>query len=216
MIVSKSKLLCCGLKKTVSTTVCMLWNFNLSIKGQLNYLFSHSCSLPFPTMPPCSLQAGVTVCGHHCPVGPAGFPSAGLSSVLPVQSEEEGQEGCCSGKDRPERWQRGWGRGLQTGWRDKCTTNNVNDNESDDDIMNDYYMSVCTSQVVQNITKLSEESKHSQADNTEKSQSTEVDIKVRICNISLWILSLWEILIMSAFYTVFCVQTAAAYSERYL
>lgn len=32
-------------------------------------------------------------------------------------------------------------------------------------------------QVVQNITKLSEESKHSQADNTEKSQSTEVDIK---------------------------------------
>uniref|UniRef100_A0A3Q2PAT8 Si:dkeyp-77h1.4 n=1 Tax=Fundulus heteroclitus TaxID=8078 RepID=A0A3Q2PAT8_FUNHE len=34
-------------------------------------------------------------------------------------------------------------------------------------------------QVVKNITKLSEESKHSQADNTEKSQSTEVDIKVR-------------------------------------
>ncbi|KAG7216957.1 hypothetical protein INR49_001611 [Caranx melampygus] len=32
-------------------------------------------------------------------------------------------------------------------------------------------------QVVKNITKLSEESKHSQADNTEKSQSTEVDIK---------------------------------------
>ncbi|KAM4567470.1 uncharacterized protein V3H82_011745 isoform 1-T2 [Fundulus diaphanus] len=34
-------------------------------------------------------------------------------------------------------------------------------------------------QVVKNITKLSEESKHSQADNTEKSQSTEVDIKGR-------------------------------------
>ncbi|KAM9724198.1 uncharacterized protein ACNS7B_019355 isoform 2-T2 [Menidia menidia] len=32
-------------------------------------------------------------------------------------------------------------------------------------------------QVVKNITKLNEESKHSQADNTEKSQSTEVDIK---------------------------------------
>ncbi|XP_054477576.1 uncharacterized protein si:dkeyp-77h1.4 [Anoplopoma fimbria] len=32
-------------------------------------------------------------------------------------------------------------------------------------------------QVVKNITKLSEDSKHSQADNTEKSQSTEVDIK---------------------------------------
>lgn len=32
-------------------------------------------------------------------------------------------------------------------------------------------------EVVKNITKLSEESKHSQADNTEKSQSTEVDIK---------------------------------------
>ncbi|XP_077430828.1 uncharacterized protein LOC144057302 [Vanacampus margaritifer] len=32
-------------------------------------------------------------------------------------------------------------------------------------------------QVVKNITKLSDESKHSQADNTEKSQSTEVDIK---------------------------------------
>ncbi|XP_068180553.1 uncharacterized protein si:dkeyp-77h1.4 [Antennarius striatus] len=32
-------------------------------------------------------------------------------------------------------------------------------------------------QVVKNITKLSEESKHSQADTTEKSQSTEVDIK---------------------------------------
>uniref|UniRef100_I3K5M9 Si:dkeyp-77h1.4 n=1 Tax=Oreochromis niloticus TaxID=8128 RepID=I3K5M9_ORENI len=32
-------------------------------------------------------------------------------------------------------------------------------------------------QVVKNITKMSEESKHSQADNTEKSQSTEVDIK---------------------------------------
>ncbi|XP_004078264.1 uncharacterized protein LOC101173090 [Oryzias latipes] len=32
-------------------------------------------------------------------------------------------------------------------------------------------------QVVKNITKLSEESKHSQAENTEKSQSTEVDIK---------------------------------------
>nr|XP_020466470.1 uncharacterized protein LOC109966166 [Monopterus albus] len=32
-------------------------------------------------------------------------------------------------------------------------------------------------QVVKNITKLSEESKHSQGDNTEKSQSTEVDIK---------------------------------------
>lgn len=39
------------------------------------------------------------------------------------------------------------------------------------------------SQVVKNITKLSEESKHSQADNTEKSQSTEVDIKVRIWDI---------------------------------
>ncbi|KAM7421125.1 hypothetical protein PAMA_015339 [Pampus argenteus] len=46
-------------------------------------------------------------------------------------------------------------------------------------------------QVVKNITKLSEESKHSQADNTEKSQSTEVDIKglevsskeVGICNL---------------------------------
>uniref|UniRef100_A0A8C5NC15 Uncharacterized LOC114478554 n=1 Tax=Gouania willdenowi TaxID=441366 RepID=A0A8C5NC15_GOUWI len=36
-------------------------------------------------------------------------------------------------------------------------------------------------QVVKNITKLSEESKHSQADTTEKSQSTEVDIKVRHC-----------------------------------
>uniref|UniRef100_A0A665VSM3 Si:dkeyp-77h1.4 n=1 Tax=Echeneis naucrates TaxID=173247 RepID=A0A665VSM3_ECHNA len=32
-------------------------------------------------------------------------------------------------------------------------------------------------EVVKNITKLSEESKHSQGDNTEKSQSTEVDIK---------------------------------------
>ncbi|XP_028984806.1 uncharacterized protein si:dkeyp-77h1.4 isoform X2 [Betta splendens] len=32
-------------------------------------------------------------------------------------------------------------------------------------------------QVVKNITKLNEDSKHSQADNTEKSQSTEVDIK---------------------------------------
>ncbi|XP_016893347.1 uncharacterized protein LOC103388029 isoform X1 [Cynoglossus semilaevis] len=32
-------------------------------------------------------------------------------------------------------------------------------------------------QVVKNITKLSEDSKHSQAENTEKSQSTEVDIK---------------------------------------
>lgn len=35
-----------------------------------------------------------------------------------------------------------------------------------------------SSQVVKNITKLSE---HSQAENTEKSQSTEVDIKVRSC-----------------------------------
>lgn len=38
--------------------------------------------------------------------------------------------------------------------------------------------------MVKNITKLSEESKHSQADNTEKSQSTEVDIKVRMCHSS--------------------------------
>lgn len=37
--------------------------------------------------------------------------------------------------------------------------------------------------MVKNITKLNEESKHSQADNTEKSQSTEVDIKVRICGV---------------------------------
>lgn len=37
-------------------------------------------------------------------------------------------------------------------------------------------------QVVKNITKLSE---HSQADNTEKSQSTEVDIKVRTCDIAI-------------------------------
>lgn len=36
-------------------------------------------------------------------------------------------------------------------------------------------------QVVKNITKLSE---HSQADVTEKSQSTEVDIKVRLCDVS--------------------------------
>lgn len=44
---------------------------------------------------------------------------------------------------------------------------------------------LCTSsKVVKNITKMSEESKHSQADNTEKSQSTEVDIKVRKCVIS--------------------------------
>lgn len=40
-------------------------------------------------------------------------------------------------------------------------------------------------QVVKNITKLSEDSKHSQAENTEKSQSTEVDIKVRLWNICL-------------------------------
>lgn len=40
------------------------------------------------------------------------------------------------------------------------------------------YVCVCW-QVVKNITKLNEESKHSQADTTEKSQSTEVDIKVR-------------------------------------
>uniref|UniRef100_A0A665VSX3 Si:dkeyp-77h1.4 n=1 Tax=Echeneis naucrates TaxID=173247 RepID=A0A665VSX3_ECHNA len=40
-------------------------------------------------------------------------------------------------------------------------------------------------EVVKNITKLSEESKHSQGDNTEKSQSTEVDIKVSICDIFL-------------------------------
>lgn len=76
-------------------------------------------------MPPCSLQAGVIVCGYHRPVGPAGFPSAGLPAVLPDQSEEEGQEGSCPGEDCPERWQRGRGRGLQTGWRHKYTTDNV-------------------------------------------------------------------------------------------
>lgn len=104
----------------------MHWNFNTSMKGQLHYLLSHSCpSLPFLTMTSCSLQAGVTLCGHHCPVGPAGFPSAGLSAVLSDQSEEEGQEGCCPGEDCPESWQRGWGRGLQTGWRDKYTIDNV-------------------------------------------------------------------------------------------
>lgn len=78
----------------------------------LNVLLSH------PILPPCSLQAGDTVCGHHCLVGPPGFPSAGLSAFLPDQSEEEGQEGCCPGEDCPKRWQRGWGRGLPTGWRD--------------------------------------------------------------------------------------------------
>lgn len=58
--------------------------------------------------------------------------------------------------------------------------------------MNDYcFVCLCaSSQVVKNITKLSEESKHSQADNTEKSQSTEVDIKVRTCDVSLLKLSL--------------------------
>lgn len=80
----------------------------MSVKGQLNYLPSRSCpSRSFPTMSPCSLQARITVCGHHCPVGPAGFPSAGLPAVLPDQGEEEGQEGCCPGEDCPERWQRG-------------------------------------------------------------------------------------------------------------
>ena len=34
-------------------------------------------------------------------------------------------------------------------------------------------------QVVKNMKQLNDDSKHSQAENTEKSQSTEVDIKVR-------------------------------------
>lgn len=78
------------------------------MKGQLNYLVSHSFPpLSFPTMHPCSLQAGVAVCGHHRPVGLAGFPSAGLSAVLLDQSEEEGQEGRCPGEACPECRQRG-------------------------------------------------------------------------------------------------------------
>lgn len=61
------------------------------MKNQLNYLLSHSCPSPsLPTVPPCSLQAGVTVCGHHRPVGLAGFPFAGLPAVLSGQGEEEG------------------------------------------------------------------------------------------------------------------------------
>ena len=39
-------------------------------------------------------------------------------------------------------------------------------------------MCVCV-QVVKNMKQLNDDSKHSQAENTEKSQSTEVDIKVR-------------------------------------
>ena len=76
-------------------------------------------------------------------------------------------------------------------------------------------ISCASSQVVKNITKLSEESKHSQADTTEKSQSTEVDIKVRPYFISiLQPESLRGFNNVSMFYAVFCVQTAAAYSER--
>lgn len=75
--------------------------------------------------------------------------------------------------------------------------------------MKDYYFEfLCaSSQVVKNITKLSEESKHSQADNTEKSQSTEVDIKVRICNISFLKLKLFEVLIVSQFFFLLSVWT---------
>lgn len=94
----------------------MHWNLNFPVKGQLNYLLSRSCpSLPLPS---CSLQAGDPVCGHHCLAGCACFLPPGLSALLPDQSEEEGQEGCCPGKDCPKCWQRGWGRGLQTGWWD--------------------------------------------------------------------------------------------------
>ena len=60
----------------------------------------------------CSPKAGKTLCGHHCSVGPTGFPSAGLPAVLPDQSEEEGQEGRCPGEVGSKRWQRGRGRGL--------------------------------------------------------------------------------------------------------
>lgn len=57
-------------------------------------------------MAPCSSEAGVTLCGHHCTVGHSGFPSACLPAVLSDQSEEEGQEGRCLGETGPECWQR--------------------------------------------------------------------------------------------------------------
>lgn len=69
-----------------------------------------------------------------------------------------------------------------------------------------------SSQVVKNITKMSE---HSQAENTEKSQSTEVDIKVRICDTARdGSVSLRGFNDVCFFYPASCVQTAAAFSER--
>lgn len=79
----------------------------MSVKSQFNYV-------PSPFLH--SLQTGASLRGHHCPVGPADDPAARLSAVLPDQSEEEGQEGRSPGKTRSERWQRGRGRGFQTGW----------------------------------------------------------------------------------------------------
>ncbi|XP_029308008.1 uncharacterized protein LOC115021615 isoform X1 [Cottoperca gobio] len=49
--------------------------------------------------------------------------------------------------------------------------------KSDKEEEGEAFRQVGGTNVVKNITKLSEDSKHSQADNTEKSQSTEVDIK---------------------------------------
>lgn len=59
----------------------------------------------------------------------------------------------------------------------------VDDDGDDGDLFPDIIQESWFSylQVVKNITKLSE---HSQTDVTEKSQSTEVDIKVRLCDVS--------------------------------
>lgn len=65
--------------------------------------------------------------------------------------------------------------------------------------------------MVKNITKLSE---HSQAENTEKSQSTEVDIKVRMCDIAIYKTVSLRGFNCLHFYAVLCVQIAAAFSER--
>lgn len=68
--------------------------------------------------------------------------------------------------------------------------------------------------MVKNITKLSEESKHSQAENTEKSQSTEVDIKVRLIFLGIEPLSCVDspliFMLFSAFRQSQLIQNAAA------
>lgn len=157
------------------------YNLNMSTKAAL-FIWPLLSLCPSSTMASCSIPAGDCVCGHHRLTGPAGFFSAGLSAVLSDQSEEEGQEGCRPWETCPKCWQREWRRGLQTGWRDNWLFGGDGDGDGDDlypDITQESWFPYL--QVVKNITKLSE---HSQADVTEKSQSTEVDIKVRLYDVS--------------------------------